>query len=104
MRLLPFVLVAVTLGGLMRPALAEDGICARVEAATRISNAAEARLERLNAAQRRANEDCAIEQTMFEANEEIIALVEQSPTHCGHTEAGLELMRASLRAMKRIGC
>jgi hypothetical protein len=104
MRLSAIILAALTLGGLLRPGLAEDAICARVEAATHISNAAEARLERLNAAQRRANEDCPIEQTMFEANEEIIALVEQSPNHCGHTQAGIALMRASLRTMKRIGC
>jgi len=98
------LIVLAALAAALGPAFAGDGVCARVEAATRVSNAAEARLERLNAAQRRANEDCAIEQAMFAANEEIIALVEQSPSHCGHTEAGLALMRASLRAMKRIGC
>jgi hypothetical protein len=81
-----------------------DPSCQRVVEDTRISDAAEARLERLSVGQRRAGADCQIEKTMFDANEDMLALIERNPNHCGHSGAGLALMRASQRTMRAIGC
>ncbi len=81
-----------------------DPLCRKVAEQTAVSHAASTRLENLLPAQRQAGEDCRIEQTMFDVNDAMLALIDVSPSHCGHTPGGIELMRASQRAMKRIGC
>jgi hypothetical protein len=81
-----------------------DPLCRKAAQETAISSAASTRLENLSRAQRRAGEDCAIEQTMLGVNDAMLALIDRSPSHCGHTSAGVELMRASQNTMRRIGC
>ena len=81
-----------------------DPLCRRAARETAVSHAASTQLENLTPAQRRAGEDCRIEQTMFDVNDAMLALIDASPSHCGHTPAGVELMRASQRAMKAMGC
>ena len=81
-----------------------DPVCRRVAQATMVSLGASARLGDLSAAQRGAGEDCRIEKTMFDVNDSMLALIDKSPSHCGHSAAGIELMRASQRAMRGMGC
>lgn len=78
--------------------------CRRVEQDARAAAAAEAQLERLSPRQLRLGEHCRVEKTMLEADADMIDLIEQTPGHCGHTPAGLALMRASQRTMIAIGC
>ena len=81
-----------------------DPLCGKAAQETAVSRAASTRLGNLSPAQRRAGEDCAIEQTMLGVNDAMLVLIDRSPSHCGHTPAGVELMRASQNAMRRIGC
>jgi hypothetical protein len=81
-----------------------DPECQRVAQATLQSESASAGLAGLSAAQRRAGEDCRFERMMLEINDAMLSLIDRSPSHCGHSAAGLELMRASQSAMKRMSC
>jgi len=81
-----------------------DPACRQAAQATIASAKASTRLDALTGAQRKAGEDCRIEHTMFDVNDSMLALIDASPSHCGHSAAGSELMRASHRAMKGMGC
>ena len=81
-----------------------DPACRQAAQATIASVNASTRLDALTGAQRRSGEDCRIERTMFDVNDSMLSLIDSSPSHCGHSAAGLELMRASQRAMKGMGC
>ena len=81
-----------------------DPACRQAAQATIASANASTRLDSLTGAQRQAGEACRIERTMFDVNDSMLALIDASPSHCGHSAAGLELMRASQRAMKGMGC
>ena len=81
-----------------------DPACREAAQATIASTNASTRLDNLTGAQRQAGQECRIEHTMFDVNDAMLALIDASASHCGHTAAGLELMRASQRAMKGMGC
>jgi len=81
-----------------------DPLCRKAALDTSASRKAAAQLENLSAARRRSGEDCQIEKAMLDVNDAMLTLIDQSPSHCGHTSAGIDLMRASQQAMKRIGC
>jgi hypothetical protein len=81
-----------------------DPQCRKAAEATIVSERASSRLGNLSAAQRQSGEDCRIERTMLDVNDSMLALIDNSSSHCGHTPAGIELMRASQKAMKGMGC
>jgi len=81
-----------------------DPQCKKAAQATIASERASARLGSLSTAQRQSGEDCRIERTMLDVNDSMLGYIDASPSHCGHTAAGVELMRASQRAMKGMGC
>ena len=81
-----------------------DPACRQAAQATIASAQASSLLDALTGAQRQAGEACRIEHTMFDVNDAMLSLIDARPSHCGHSAAGLELMRASQRAMKGMGC